>query len=315
MAATTSWNSLNYTGELFLIGAQLRNKKFLSMIGGIDGANAKTYGDTRFPVAQPYTLASASQPAITETASLTAPTAVTVARGQDFNVTSIFQEQVSVSYVAESSGARLGAAGLAQIGDNPVNSEFDFQLQSALLKVHNDANYTFLNGAYQLGTSAAVANKTRGIITATSTNAVAAGSVDLSKDILEEMFRTGAANGAQFMQPVIFASALDVQRISNIYGFAEMSRTVGGVNVSTIISPLAGEVSVVWDVDVPAGTILCADMAVCYPVFTPVPEKGLLFYEELSKTGAGTSGQLFGMMGIDYGPEEHHMKVTGLTTS
>jgi hypothetical protein len=56
-------------------------------------------------------------------------------------------------------------------------------------------------------------------------------------------------------------------------------------------------------------------MAVCYPVFTPVPEKGLLFYEELSKTGAGTSGQLFGMMGIDYGPEEHHMKITGLTTS
>jgi len=315
MAATTSWNSLNYTGELFLIGAQLRNKKFLSMIGGIEGGNAKTYQDRRFPVAQPYTLSAAAQPAITETDSLTAPTALTVARGQDFNVTGIHQEQVSVSYVSESSGDRLGAAGLAQVGTQPVASEFDFQLQAALLRIHNDANYTFLNGTYQLGTAANVANKTRGIITATSTNAVAAGSVDLSKDLLEEMFRTGAAGGSQFVNPVIFASALDVQRISNIYGFAEMSRTVGGVNVSTIISPFVGEVSVVWDVDVPAGTLLCADMSVCYPVFTPVPGKGLLFYEDLAKTGAGSSGQLFGQMGIDYGPEEYHQKITGLTTS
>jgi hypothetical protein len=48
---------------------------------------------------------------------------------------------------------------------------------------------------------------------------------------------------------------------------------------------------------------------------TPVPEKGVLFFEELSKTGASEKGQLFGMLGLDYGPEEYHGKITGLTTS
>ena len=94
-----------------------------------------------------------------------------------------------------------------------------------------------------------------------------------------------------------------------------MDRTVGGVNVSTIIAPIVGQVSVVWDKDVPAGTLLCADMSMLSVVATPVPNKGVLFYEELSKSGAGTSGQLFGMLVIDYGAEESHGLISGLTTS
>lgn len=314
MAATTSWNSLNYTGELFLTGAQMRNKPFLSMIGHVTGSIE--YGDVRFPVSQPWTLRASAQPAITETASLTAKTPETYTRGQDFNTTQIFNESVSVSYAALSQPARLGAAGLAQVGDQPVNNEFDFQLDGALQQIYNDMNYSCINGVYQAATSAGVAAKTRGIIPATTTNAVAAGSVDLSTDLMDALWLAMANGGAKFMNPVIFASALDVQRLNNLYGFAEQSRTIGGTNVKTIVSPLVGDVAVVWDVDIPAGTLLCADLAVCSPVHNQVAGKGTgLFLEDLSKTGAADAANLYGQFGMNYGEETYHGKITGLTTS
>jgi hypothetical protein len=264
-------------------------------------------------MAQPWATAAASQPAITETASLSAPTAQTFARGQDSNTTQIFQEQVSVSYVAEATRQKL--AGLSISGEvQPVTSEFDFQLMGALTQINEDLNYTMINGTYVAATSAAVAAKTRGILEGTTTNVVTAGSVDLSRDLMDELFRTMAAGGSKFGNPVIFTSALDVQRLSDLYGFAPMDRQVGGVNVATIIAPIVGQVSVVWDKDVPAGTLACVDIGVCNLVATPVPEKGVLFYEELSKTGAGTSGQVFGMLGLNYQAEEMHGQITGLTT-
>lgn len=314
MAATTSWNSLSYTGELFLTGAQKKNKPFLSMLGGVNAS--VNYGDMRFPVSQPWALSASSQPAITETASLTAATPTTYTRGQDFNTTQIFNESVSVSYAALSQPARLGAAGLAQIGDQPVTNEFDFQLSGAVDQIYNDMNYTFINGVYQAATDAATAAKTRGIIPATTTNAVAAGSVDLSKDLMDSLFRTMAANGAVFTQPVIFASALDVQRLNNLYGFAPQDVSVGGTNVSVLIAPFVGRVGVVWDIDVPAGTLICVDMSVCSPVHNTVVGKGEgLFYEDLSKTGAADAGNLYGQFGLNYGEETYHGKITGLTTS
>jgi hypothetical protein len=62
-------------------------------------------------------------------------------------------------------------------------------------------------------------------------------------------------------------------------------------------------------------TLLVADLAFCSPVFLPVPDKGVLFYEELSKTGASESGQIYGQMGIDYGPEEYHGTITSLSVA
>ena len=71
---------------------------------------------------------------------------------------------------------------------------------------------------------------------------------------------------------------------------------------------------VVWAPNVPAATLLVADLSVCKPVFLPVPEKGVLFYEELAKTGASERGQIYGQIGLDYGPEEFHGTITGLAT-
>ena len=51
------------------------------------------------------------------------------------------------------------------------------------------------------------------------------------------------------------------------------------------------------------------------PVIQPVPGKGNFFLEQLAKTGAGESYQLFGQIGLDHGPEWYHGKFTDIATT
>lgn len=315
-AAATVWNCPNYTGELYLIGAN--KTPFLNMIGGLAGGRVRTVGDFQFPLAQPWALENPSQPAITETASLTAPTALTYVRGQDVNTCQIWQRRVSVSYAKQSVTGQVTAdatTGLIDIGDNqPVQNEKDFQINAHMRQIAVDVDYTFLNGTYQQATAANVAARTRGIITGATTNTVAAGSAQLDKTLIDTLLRTMANNGAEFLSPVIFCGAYQKQRISNIYGYAPEDRNIGGVNIKQIETDFA-VLGIVWAPNVPAATLLVADVAFCQPVFLPVPGKGVLFYEELSKTGASEDGQIYGQVGLDYGPEEMHGTITGLATS
>ena len=309
----TLWNCPNYVGELFLIGAN--QTPFLNMIGGLTGG--RQYQAFDFPTAQPWALNSASQPAIDENTSATAPTATTFVRGQDTNTVQIFQRAVNVSYAKQSTSrvvAADGTTGDAMLGTQPVNDEVDFQIQGNLRQVSLDAEYSFFRGTYQQATDADTAAKTRGIITATTTNAVNAASAALSKDLIDQLLRTMAATGSIFVNPVIFVNAFQKQKISSIYGYAPESRNVGGVNISQIETDFA-MLGVVWAPQMPTDTLLIAEMSVCAPVFCPVHGKGLLFYEELSKTGAAEKGQIYGQMGLDYGPEEYHGKITSLATS
>jgi len=314
-AAATVWNCPNYTGELYLIGAN--QTPFLNMIGGLQGGRVKTVSDFQFPLAQPWALESASQPAITETASLTAPNPWTYVRAQDVNTCQIFQRQVSISYAKQSVVGQITADAttkLAMLDQQPVQSELDFQIQAHLRQIAIDAEYTFLNGAYQQATAANVAAKTRGIITACSTNTVNAANAALTKALMDNLLRTMAGNGAEFINPVCFVNARQKQKLSDIYGYAPMDRNVGGYNIKQIETDFC-VLGVVYAPRVPTTTLLIADLDPCSPVFLPVPDKGVLFYEELSRAGASTSGQIYGQMGLDYGPEEMHGTITSLSVA
>lgn len=313
--AATIWNCPNYTGELFLIGAN--QTPFLNMIGGLQGGNVKMVKDFQFPLAQPWALEAASQPAITETTSLTAPNPWTYVRSQDVNTCQIWQRQVSVSYAKQSVVGQVTADAttkLVMLDQQPVQNELDFQIQAHMRQIALDVDYTFLNGAYQQATAANVAAKTRGIITACTTNTVAAGAATLTKALVDQLLRTMAANGAEFVNPVVFVNAFQKQKLSDIYGYAPQDRNVGGYNIKQIETDFA-QLGIVWAPNVPAATLLVADLAFCDPVFLPVPNKGVLFYEQLSKVGASEAGQIYGQIGLNYGPEEYHGTITGLATS
>lgn len=312
-AAATVWNCPNYTGELFLIGAN--QTPFLNMAGGLQGNSVRVVNDFQFPLGQPWALEAAAQPNITETDSLAAPNPWTYVRGQDVNTVQIFHRSVSISYAKQSVGGSVTAdavTGLVDVSNNqPIQNEKDFQISAHMRQIAVNVDFTFLNGAYVQATAANVAARSRGIITAATTNTVNALAAALSKALVDNLLRTMAGNGAEFVNPVMFVNALNKQRLSEIYGFAPADRNVGGFNISQIETDFA-MLGVVWAPNVPAATLLIADMAFVAPVFLPVPGKGVLFYEELAKTGASERGQIYGQVGLDYGPEEYHGTITNL---
>jgi hypothetical protein len=293
--------------ELFT--SDVINTPLLTAIGGLTGGMMTE--NFEFATDSQYNHEAAAQPAITETASLTAPTAISYVRAQAKNVTQIFQEKVSISYVKMSNQGRLSGINTAGASNN-VPTEKDFQIARALEKIARDVEYTFINGTYNLAGNSGQANKTRGLLELCTVNTVDAGAVALSKTLIDTLLLEMFTNGATFKNLAIFCNGLQKQRLSDIYGYAPMDRNIGGLNIKQIETEF-GNISVMpAHRFMPAAQMLVAEMSVLAPVFQPVPTKGNLFYEELAKTGAAEEGQIFGQIGLDHGPSFMHGTLTNL---
>lgn len=84
------------------------------------------------------------------------------------------------------------------------------------------------------------------------------------------------------------------------------------MNVETIITDF-GTFGIVLDRYMPTDALLLADMSVVAPCFMPIPGKGHFFTEPLAKTGAYDRVQLYGEVGLEYGPEQFHGKIVTIT--
>ena len=116
----------------------------------------------------------------------------------------------------------------------------------------------------------------------------------------------------------MFANAFQKQKLSSIYSsalsLAPRDRNYGGVNINTIETDF-GEIGIVYSRHVPADDIVIADLAFCKPVFLDIPGKGHFFVEPLAQSGAAYKYQVYGEIGLEYGPEQFHGKITNLATS
>jgi hypothetical protein len=308
--AYTDREDVNHLGQLFMVGAS--QTPFLNMIGGINGA--KTCKSFTFPVAQPYNLASASQPAITEADSVTGQTPTTVVRGQDFNTVQIFQAAYAVSYAKQSAYGEVGVvSGLSVLGDQPVVDEMAFQREAALEQVALDMEYSFLQGTYQLGSSVSTAAKTRGLKNAITTSTVAGSSGLLTKAMIDETLREMVAAGAKFKNMVILANAYQKQQITNIFGYVPAERNIGGLNIKQVETDFA-MFGVVWCPHMPTDEIYLVDLSVCSPMILPVKGQAIIV-EDKAYIGAAEGGQVYIQAGLDYGAEEYHGSITGLKNS
>jgi hypothetical protein len=306
MALTDRDTTFNYLGELFLVGNY--KTPFLNMIGGALGARSKQTRSMIFPVAQPYSLNSAAIPAFTETNLVGAATSITRARGIDYNTVMIFRERVEVSDLRQAAWGELTT--LAAIGDQPVKDEFAFQKMAALKEMATDMELSFLTGTYAAAVNNTTAAQTNGIITACTTNTTAAGSVYITKALIDGAVKEMAANGAVFENMVLFANSWNINALNDLYGYAPEDRKIGGTNINKIITPFC-EMGVVYDPFVTAGTILIADMNYCYPVFMLNDGKAVR-YDDLARVAGATAGEFIAFAGIDYGPEEYHSTITGI---
>ena len=159
----TTYNLPNYTGILY--GLTPQETPFLSAIGGLSGGRQTTSPAFEW---ETFDLRACSQPEVVGGA--TAPTAQQRVRGNVANVVQIHQEKVSISY---SKLAATGAkAGINNDQPNPVGNELDCQVEQMLKRMARDVEYSFIGGVYQSPSDNSTARKTRGIISAISTNAM-----------------------------------------------------------------------------------------------------------------------------------------------
>lgn len=380
----------NYVGELF--GISKEDQPFLSAIGGLTGgipANAKRfeweYYDLRTPAVR-VALEGAA-----------APTAEERVRANASNVLQIVHEAVDVSYTKIAARGQLHADVLVE-GSNPVDNEFDWQVEKALKQIARDINYSFINGTYAEPSDNSTERKTRGIIQAITTNAITlvntavGGTWTVEAD--DDVWTAGSAHGlsvgdrvkvtaltggtgatvgatyfvisvpstttAKFSATrggtslaitvdgtggtVERLSPVDSEAIGNAMqlafengglqegetrtalvgplqkrrltkalvtdkGYLEQSRNVGGVNLQTIETDF-GLLNIMVDVAMPADTIAFVSLEDCAPVILEIPGKGFLFVEPLAKTGSSERAQIYGEIGLKYGNERKHAKIT-----
>lgn len=95
------------------------------------------------------------------------------------------------------------------------------------------------------------------------------------------------------------------------YVTKELSGNVGGVRVDRIDTDF-GTLNVMLDRLMPADALAVVSMEQCRPVYLEIPGKGHFFSEELAKTGAKDSVQIYGEVGFAYGNERAHGKYTAL---
>ncbi|MFQ6857054.1 MAG: DUF5309 family protein [Lawsonibacter sp.] len=310
MPIATSFGVLNYSGMLFNKG----NTR--TPLSAIIGARPKLTNHVEFVTGQEYEGGGAgSQPAITETASLTAPEPTVVTREQKTNVTQIFHESVGVSYAKESNMGTLSGVNIANQEANPIN-ELDFQVAAKMQKVNRDIEYTFINGVFAKATSDAQANKTRGLVTAITTNTKAMASKPLGlwdiADMVKKIYGANApTEGLCLWCDATTLFQINADAVQNGLTVVPAAREINGIALSSVVTPI-GVVYLYLGECLPAGTALLLNLDVISPVFQPVPGKGNFFLEPLAKTGAGEKYQLFGQIGLDHGPEWYHGKFTGI---
>lgn len=310
----TSFGVLNYSGMLFNKGNT--RTPLSTMIGG----RAKTTNHVEFVTGQEFTGGgnNPSQPAISETASLTAPNATIVTREQKTNVTQIFHESVGISYAKQSNMGTLSGVNIANQQANPIN-ELDFQVARKVEKIQRDVEYTFINGVYNKATTDATINKTRGLVTAITSNVTAMSNKPLGlwdiADMVKKIYGSNApTDGLVLWCDAVTMFQINADAVQNGLTVVPAAREINGIALSSVVTPL-GVVYLYLGECLPAGTALLLNLNVISPVYQPVPGKGNFFLEPLAKSGAGEKYQLFGQIGLDHGPEWYHGKFTGIATT
>lgn len=303
-----SYNLPNYVGELFNVSPT--DTPLLSAIGGMTGGKSVTSKQFTW---QTTDLAGATQTAAVEGAD---PTMKGRTRSEVINVAQIMQYGVEVSYTKQAAVGNL--SGESIIGNQPVQDELAFQLDMAMKTAARDIEHSFIQGTYVADTNITTARKTRGMLEAVTTNEVAAAAAALDQAKVEDALKQMADSGAPFEMPVIFANAFQKQKLSAIYSsalaLAPRDRNIGGVNITTIETDF-GQVGIVFERHIPTDDVLIADLAFLKPVFLDIPGKGHFFVEPLAQTGAAYKYQVYGEIGLEYGPEQFHAKITNLATS
>lgn len=308
-----------YLGELFQ--SSKRPNTLLRMLGGIQGGVIESTSK-EFPIGVFWDLRAPAQPANLEGAA--APAAQHRALTQATNVVQIFHEKVSASYLSQSDKAVSGVVPIPQGGaqgqmQNPRDPAF--QVMAALATIAQDANYSFLRGIYQNPADpAGSALKTRGILTAITTNVVdksgesapdAATYRGWIQLLVQTVITTNGYNPDDTW--TLMAGTVEFNNVQAAFEALASNRTpesreIAGMKVRQLYTRF-GVLNLALEPDMPDDTVGLFNMGAAGIVGLPVPGKGILFEEPLYKQGSSDETQIYGQLGIAHGPEYFHGKL------
>lgn len=307
----------NYVGDLFATSPQ--DTPFLSAIGGLSGG--KAVYSTLFQW-QGYDLrdASASRQRLE---GANAPTSELRKRFNISNVVEIHQETVEISYTKLSATGQYASTGSANAnsvgidGTNPVVNEAEWQIKQALIQIARDVELGFLTSTFQNPADNATPRKTRGILPAITTNVIAAAGAPLDRDMVLDLMQEVWGSGGIMVSDTaaLICNGWQKRMLTKIFvtdsNYQETTRTIGGVAVTTIITDF-GTLNIMLNRYMPTDTIAVVSLEQCQPTFLAVPGKGFLFIEPLGTQGSAQRSQIYGEIGLEYGNEMAHGKITGL---
>ena len=301
-----------YSGMLYEKGNN-RTPLLTSIINNIRYTNS-----VKFVLGQEYTEEDGAIPNISEQGSLTAPDPTYITRSQKYNVTQIYHETLAISDAKKSNMGTLSGVNIEGQYANP-QTELDFQIARKMSKIRKSMEKAFVNGTFNEATADNEVNKTRGLVSAITTNTKAMGSAPLDLWAVEELMHSIAMSGGDITNLTLFCDY--TTRMQLVGNAVELGLPVGrpyeteyGIRVEDLLLE-SGVVRIMTGYELPSGTALLLNMPAIHPVAQPVPGKGNFYLEELGKTGAGEKYQIFGQMGLDYGMEFLHGKFTGIATT
>jgi co-chaperonin GroES (HSP10) len=177
-----------------------------------------------------------------------------------------------------------------------------YYVQSVSTTVSFKIAATSGGAALTIGTGTGIA------FTKTSTTAT-------TRDVINSLAQSVWDNGGvdNEMTAVFAVNSQQKVAISQAYGslYQENSRTIGGTNISTVITDF-GTFGVMKERAIRQDAIALVSLDELQPVWLETPGKGHLFAEPLAKTGAYEKTMLYGEVGLKYGAESHHGIITGL---
>ena len=322
-------NLPNFVGELFKLSPL--ETTFLSLIGGLTGGMAQTR-----PV-EVWQDSIHRAPAIQTNAEGADASFDNQRRRERRNVSTIHQYGVELTYTKQAAtgltglGAWAGSApptapidvdSAGVLGTQPVQSEMAWQLQVKIEQAALDVELLFLEGIFAYSVSGDD-RQTDGIVTAvsadTTTDYVAALGTTASRAVVNDLSKKLYDNGAPMRNCVMMVGSQSKLDLGDSYqldgggawNVQPRSYSVFGVNVTDIETEF-GRYPVVLNRHLDENTVLIVDLDVCEPFFMPIPGKGHFFLEPLAKLGSYDRAQLYGEIGLKYGPSGWHAKAINL---
>ena len=318
---TAGWggyNLPNFVGELFTLSPL--DTPLLSMIGGLTGGMAKnapvfTWQDTLHRA-----------PAVQSNVDGDDATFGSQKRNERSNVVMIHQYGVELDYVKQSASGLLGTMGtspatsaISILGTQPVMNEMGWQLQVKIEQAALDVEKVFLDGtlAYPNNGTARQTQGIRGAIAAATTTTHTVSAVKATRAVIDDIAKKLYDDGAKVRNMVIMVNSTAKQEIADSYGTTTnwnvqpRSYNVFGVNVTDLETSF-GKFPVVINRHTHVDEVLFLDLAYMAPCFMPHPSKGNFFLEPLAKSGSYDRMQLYGEIGLQYGPANWHGLAKGL---